>query len=111
MPAKIIFDHADEISLRLSDLRDERKAAESALPADEQRQRFISGADPIELTPVLRSAPPLVEGGQGHTDADIDRAAKALRWLLAIAAGLGLGVTAARYVAAAADAIGAWCVS
>jgi hypothetical protein len=111
MPAKIIFNHADEISLRLSDLRDERKASESALPADEHRQRFIAGADPIELTPVLRFGPPLVEGGQGRTDADLDRSFMVLLWLMAIAAGLGLGVAAARYVAAAADAIGAWCAS
>jgi hypothetical protein len=111
MPAKIIFDHADEIALRLSDRRDERKASEAALPADEQRQRFVPGADPVELGPVLRSVPTLVEGGQGRTDADLARASMVLLWLLAIAAGLGLGITAARYVAAAADAIGAWGVS
>jgi hypothetical protein len=106
MPAKIIFNHADEISLR-----DERKAAESALPADEQRQIFIPGSDPVELVPVLRYGPPLVEGGQGRVVADLDRAYTVTLWALAIAAGLGLGITAARYVVAAADAIGSWFAS
>jgi hypothetical protein len=84
-----------------------------------QEQAFVPGDDPVELRPVRRSfsvsershVATGIRGGQGRSGADLDRAVMVMIWMLVIAAGLGLGITAARYVAAAADAIGAWCVS
>jgi hypothetical protein len=73
---------------------------------------FTPGADPVELTPVYRAQDDdRVAGGQGRTDDDLDGNAMALLWILAVPAGLGLGIFAATHVAAAADAIGAWCAS
>ena len=89
MTMRLIFDHADEISLRLSDRRDERKASEAELPADERRGAYVTGEDPLELRPVRRGSldAPLIGDGQGRTAAETEAAALPLAvCLLACAA-------------------------
>jgi hypothetical protein len=108
---RLIFDHADAIALRLSDLRDERMASESALPADGKRQSFIAGTDPIELAPVLRSAPPLVKGGQGRTDEELSETGKVIACLAAPVVGLLIACPVANAVIRLSDAVGVWWMS
>lgn len=96
---RLIFDTADEISLRLSDLRD-------------QRAPFVAGSDPLELSPTYRAADDdRVAGGQGHTDADLDGNAAILLLPIGLAIAAVLGIACAELIARAATAAGAWWVS
>lgn len=95
---------------------DMAKSSEANLPADERRQTFVPGDDPLEVRPVRRfsetskpSCP--IKGGQGRSGAEIEAGASILLWPIAIAAGCLLGWAAASGVVALADAVGAWCAS
>ena len=103
----IPFDHMDEIHLRLSDCRDSlANASEAHLPADERRQRFVPGDLPLELAPVLRSAPPLIEAGQGRESADLERDAVIMACAVGICVAVPLGIGIAQCLVVAADAVG-----
>jgi len=81
------------------------RASERHHPADERRQTFVPGSDPIELGPVLRSAP-LIEAGQCRVVADTERDAVTMACAVGICAAVPLGIGAAQILVTAADAVG-----
>ena len=95
------FDSMRDIHLSLS------KASEAHLPADERRQSFRFT---VAQHPTAASVPG-IKGGQGHSGAEIERAADTLAMCVSVPAGVALGGIAAAGIVAAADAFGAHLLS